>query len=715
MSLETLFNPRSVAIVGASADPAKTSGLPVRFLRQQNFNGEIYPVNPRVDSIEGLRCYGTVEALPAAPDVAMIVLGASRTVDAVQALARKGTKHAIVLASGFGESGEEGRSRQLQLLEAAGSMRILGPNTIGLVNVSDGVPLSASGALAAGSFTRGSVGVVSQSGGILGALLSRASARGIGLSKLVATSNEADLEIADFIDYLADDPHTSVIVLYIESIRHADSFRRAALKARRAGKSIVALKVGRSAAGARAAASHTGAMAGSDRTYDAFFRDLGIIRAQTFGDLIDIPAALATQPMLKGRRIAILTSTGGAGTLLADSFGLSGFDAPVPDKATVEKLTAVMPGGHGALDTNPIDLTLAGLQPDVLKGCIRALLDSPSYDALTVIVGSSGVANPELVSNAIRDAAPQASKPVLAYVSPHAPEAAARLTRNGTPAFDTPEAVASALSALWTVGQPIAQTQAPLPRRSVDIPDDWQGSLDEHKAKSLFARFGLPVVGEAVVKTADEATRAARSFGGKVVLKILSSTITHKSDVGGVAINLDADTIGERLQSMQVAVKAKTGIVPDAFLVQEMVAPGGLELILGCHRDPLGSVLLLGMGGLTAELMNDTCVRLLPPGGVLSRADALSAVKGLRCWPLLDGYRGRPKLDVDALVTAIVDFCAMVSQLGGRLVEAEINPIFVLPQGTGVRAADAVAVLAAPALGLQHEEGAIRRQHGPTP
>ena len=225
----------------------------------------------------------------------------------------------------------------------------------------------------------------------------------------------------------------------------------------------------------------------------------------------------------------------------------------------------------------------------------------------------------------------------------------------------------------------------------------------------------MPVVGEAVVKTADEATRAARSFGGKVVLKILSSTITHKSDVGGVAINLDADTIGERLQSMQVAVKAKTGIVPDAFLVQEMVAPGGLELILGCHRDPLGSVLLLGMGGLTAELMNDTCVRLLPPGGVLSRADALSAVKGLRCWPLLDGYRGRPKLDVDALVTAIVDFCAMVSQLGGRLVEAEINPIFVLPQGTGVRAADAVAVLAAPVLGLQHEEGAIRRQHGPTP
>jgi len=695
MSLGVLFNPRSVAIVGASADPSKTSGLPVKFLRQQNFDGEIYPVNPRVAVIDGLRSYATIEELPAAPDVAMIVLGADRTVDAVRALAQKGTRHAIVLASGFGESGEEGKSRQRQLREVAGSMRILGPNTIGLVNVSDGVPLSASGALAAGSFIRGPVGVVSQSGGILGALLSRASAQGIGLSKLVATSNEADLEMSDFIDYLADDPHTSVIALYIESIRYSDHFRSAALKARAAGKSIVALKIGRSAAGARAAASHTGAMAGSDRVYDAYFRDLGIIRAQSFGDLVDIPAALATQPALTGRRIAILTSTGGAGTLVADSLGLCGFDSPAPDQSTVDHLLQAMPGGNAALDTNPVDVTLAGLQPDILKGCIKALLDSPSYDGLTVVVGSSSVGNPELVSNAIREAgSATAAKPVLAYVSPHAPEAAARLTQQGVPAFNTPEAVASAFSALWTAGQPLVRMQ-PANRSPVDIPADWQGSLNEHRAKSLFSRFGLPVVREHVVANADEARQAASALGGKVVLKMLSSAVTHKSDVGGVAVGLDAGTIGEQLEKMRATVKLRAGIDPDGFLVQEMVSPGGLELILGYSRDPLGAVLLIGIGGVTAELMKDTVLRLLPPGCAMSRDDAVSALRELRSWPLLDGYRGRPKLDVEALAVAIVDFSVMVAQLGDRLIEAEINPIFVLPQGSGVKAADAVAVLGA--------------------
>ncbi|MGY6251043.1 acetate--CoA ligase family protein [Bosea thiooxidans] len=693
MAIETLFNPRSIAVVGASTDATKTSGLPIKFLRQQGFAGAIYPVNPRVSEIDGLPCYASIAALPAQPDVAMVLLGAGRSVDAVRELAARGTQHAIVLASGFGEAGEDGRQRQAMLIEAAGSMRILGPNTIGLVNVTDGVPLSASGALASGAFLKGPVGVVSQSGGILGALLSRAAARGIGLSKLVSTSNEADLEIADFIDYLADDPQTSVIALYVETIRNPASFRCAALKARAAGKPIVALKIGRSDAGARAAASHTGAMAGSDRAYDAFFRELGVIRAQTFGDLIDIPAALSTQPVLKGKRVAVLTSTGGAGTLVADGLGLIGFEAPVPDSETIEKLRAAMPDGHGALDGNPIDITLAGLQPDILKRCIESLLESPSYDALTVVVGSSSVAQPELISDAIRAAAPAGGKPVLAYVSPHAPEAAARLTQQGVPAFNAPEAVASAFCALWIAGQLPPQAEPPADRPVVDLPPDWQGSLNETQAKALFAKYGLPGVGERVVSNPDDARAAAAAFGGQVVLKILSSTITHKSDVGGVAVSLDADSIAARLGTMASEVETRTGIIPDGYLVQEMVPPGGLELILGCHRDPLGAVLLLGMGGVAAELMQDTTIRLLAPGLALGRDEALVMARELKTWPLLDGYRGRPKLDVEALVTSIVDFSAMVAQLGERLVEAEINPLFVLPVGQGVRAADGVAVL----------------------
>jgi acyl-CoA synthetase (NDP forming) len=691
-AISRLIKPRSVAVIGASADINKTSGRPVAYLRKHGFTGNIFPVNPRVDEIAGLRCYPDIASLPEVPDVGIVLLGADRAHLAVRDLAARGAAAAIVLASGYTETGEEGARRQRELLAAAGNMRLLGPNTIGLVNLTDDIVLSASGALEMDHFPAGSIGVVSQSGGILGALLSRAAARGIGLSKLVSTSNEADLDIADFIDYLADDDATKVIALYIESVRNPDTFRAAALKAARAGKPVVAFKIGRSEAGAKAAVSHTGALAGADRMYDALFRQVGIIRAQSFGDLLDIPAALATGRVLRGNRIAVLTSTGGAGTLVSDSLGVSGFETPAPDEETAARLRALQTGDHAALDRNPIDVTLAGLQPDLLRNAIQALLDSPSYDALTIVVGSSGLAMPELMAGAIQDCLHTSDKPVLAYVSPHAPEVAAILTRRGVPAFMAPESCTAAYdgmlrTARWTPAP--TETLMPVQVPTAEFP---AGSLDEAQAKQLFARFGVPGVREAVVTTPPEAERAAHELGSRVVLKILSNDITHKSDVGGVAVNLAPGQVAARLAAMAEEVKANTGIAPDRFLVQEMVT-GGTELILGFHRDPLGSAILLGMGGVTAELFKDTTMRLLPPGGGLSRAEALELAQELRTWPLLDGFRGRPKADVDALVSAIVAFSKMAAQMGERLVEAEINPLFVLPEGQGVRAADGVAVL----------------------
>ena len=325
-AVSTLLKPRSVAVIGASGDPTKTAGRPVAYLRKHGFAGDIYPVNPKLERIDELRCYPDVASLPSVPDVGIVLLGAARAHLAVRELAERGCAAAIVLASGYTEAGEEGARRQAQLLEAAGSMRILGPNTIGLVNVTENIVLSATGALEMDHIPAGPIGVVSQSGGILGSLLSRAAARGIGLSKLVSTSNEVDLELSDFIDALVDDDATRVIALYVEAIRQPVKFRAAALRASRAGKPIVAFKVGRSEAGAKAAVSHTGALAGADRMYDALFRQLGVIRAQTFSDLLDIPAALATGRVLRGNRVAVLTSTGGAGTLVSDSLGMSGFD-----------------------------------------------------------------------------------------------------------------------------------------------------------------------------------------------------------------------------------------------------------------------------------------------------------------------------------------------------------------------------------------------------
>lgn len=691
-AISRLLKPRSVAVIGASADVNKTAGRPVSYLRKHGFTGNIFPVNPRVENIAGLRCYPDIASLPEVPDVGIVLLGAERAHLAVRDLAARGTAAAIVLASGYTETGEDGVRRQRELLAAAGKMRLLGPNTIGLVNLTDDIVLSASGALEMEHFPAGSIGVVSQSGGILGALLSRAAARGIGLSKLVSTSNEADLDLADFVDYLADDEATKVIALYIESVRNPDTFRAAALKAARAGKPIVAFKIGRSEAGAKAAVSHTGALAGADRMYDALFRQVGIIRAQTFGDLLDIPAALAAGRVLRGNRIAILTSTGGAGTLVSDSLGVSGFETPVPDAQTAARLRALQTGDHAALDRNPIDVTLAGLQPDLLRGAIKALLDSPSYDALTVIVGSSGLAMPELMAGAIQDCLPTSDKPVLAFVSPHAPEVAALLTQRDVPAFTAPESCSAAFSGMlkaarWT--PPNAQPSMPVQVSPVEFP---AGSLDEAQAKQLFAAFGVPGVREVVVTTPAEAERAAHHLGGRVVLKILSNEITHKSDVGGVAVNLSPEQVGARLDAMAAEVTAATGMAPTRFLVQEMVT-GGTELILGFVRDPLGSAILLGMGGVTAELFKDTAMRLLPPTGGLSRADALELARELKTWPLLDGFRGRPKADIEALVSAIVAFSQMAAQMGDRLVEAEINPLFVLSQGHGVRAADGVVVL----------------------
>jgi acyl-CoA synthetase (NDP forming) len=694
-SISRLLQPRSVAVIGASADPTKTAGRPVAYLQKHAYAGAIYPVNPRAERIGDLACYPDIASLPEVPDVGIVLLGAERAHLAVRDLAARGCAAAIVLASGYSETGEVGARRQKQLVEAAGSMRILGPNTIGLVNLTDAIVLSATGALEMDEFPVGGVGVVSQSGGILGSLLSRAAARGIGLSKLVSTSNEVDLELADFIDHLADDPATKVIALYIETVRNATRFRAACLKAARAGKPVVAFKIGRSEAGAQAAVSHTGAMAGADRMYDALFRQVGVIRAQSFSDLLDVPAALATGRKLRGPRVAILTSTGGAGTLVSDDLGVAGFETPAPDAPTAEALRALQTGSESVLDRNPIDVTLAGLRPDLLRGAIRVLLASPTYDALVIVVGSSGLAQPELMAGAVQDCLPETDKPVIAYVSPHAPEAGALLTRLGVPAFAAAEGCTAALGGMLRVSRFKAEAHAPdapLIALKAVVPAGLTGSLDESQAKQLFAQFGVPCAAERIVASPAEAEAAARELGGRVVLKMLSSQITHKSDVGGVAVGLTPQTIGERLQQMAAEVHAKAGLRPDRFLVQEMVN-GGIELILGMHRDGLGTAVMLGMGGVTAELFKDTTMRLLPTTGGLARADALSMAHELKSWPLLDGFRGRPKADVEALVDAIVAFSDMAAHLGERLVEAEINPVFVLPQGEGVRAADGIAVL----------------------
>src|SRR5271157_723303 len=682
-SIEQLIRPRSVAIIGASADPTKLTGRPVGYLRKHGFTGAIYPVNPRVTAIDGLRCYPDVASLPAAPDVAIVLLAQDRAQAAIEALAARGAGAAIVLAGGYGESGEAGRQRQAALRAAAGEMRVLGPNTIGLVNLTDHITLSATGALELEGLQAGRIAVVSQSGGIMGALLSRAADRGIGLSKLVATGNEVDVDVADCIDYLVDDDATSVIAVYMEGLRNPAKFRAAARRAAAAKKPIVVFKVGRSESGARSAVSHTGALSGADRMYDALFRQLGVIRANTFADLLDIPAALAAGRRAAGKRVAILTSTGGAGTLVADACGVNGLEVPLPDAATAARIAALLADDDASAAHNPIDVTLAGLQPDLIRGAISALLASPAFDALVVVVGSSALANPSLVADAVLECMRRSDKPVLAYVSPHAPHIVALLNRQGVPAFTAPESCAAALLAMQPRPAPATPTQ---PKAAVDLGELPRGPLDERESKQLFERFGVPSVRETVGATPAEAAAAAQELGERVVVKLLSRQVAHKSEVGGVKVGVEQAHIEAACETMAANLR-NHGIVPDGFLVQEMVR-GGIEMILGFARDPqLGPAVLLGLGGVTAELFEDVAIRLLPIG----REDAEAMIGELKARKLLAGFRGAPPGDIPALVDAVLAFAMMAQTLGDRLQEAEINPLFVLPHG--VKAADGLVLL----------------------
>ena len=704
--LDYLFKPRSVAIIGASADPGKTSGLPGAYLIKRHFSGDIYFVNPRYTEMLGKPCYPDITSIPNVPDMAIILLGAKNSISAVKELADKGCRAAIVLASGFAELGPQGAELQAQLSAVKGQMRLLGPNTIGLMNLTDNIALSASSALEMSNLRPGSVAIVSQSGGIVGSILSRATGNGLGLSKLVATSNEADLDVADMVDYLSSDDATQIILLYLEGLRDAQKFAAAAKKARQAGKVLIVYKIGKSEIGARSAASHTGAMAGEDRIYDQFFKQNEVLRAHHFSDLMDFPVALQNGKRLRGNRIAILTSSGGAGTLVADNLGLMGFEMPLPDPITAEKLRTLDENLPIDLGNNPIDVTLAGLKPDLLRKIMTILLASDSFDGIAVIVGSSALAMPDLMAGAIREAMGASQKPIVAFISPYAPQLIPTFIAQNIPAFAAPEGCARGLQALLQMSQwdgldgsvrdhpaPTVSTSPLTEQRAPTDPKTLSGTLNEFDAKALFAQFGMPMARGKVITSSLEAIAFEAEVKKPLVLKILSDQITHKTDVGGVALNLSGSVVGSTLEKMRATVLEKTGIKVEQFLIQEMLAPD-LEFFVGIKKDLLGLVLMVGSGGISAEIYKDSAVYLLPndQNTLISPQTILQMLQSLTIWPLMNGYRGSALLDVAALVKAIQAFAMMGQCYSATLIEAEVNPILVHAQGCGVTAVDALAV-----------------------
>jgi len=686
---KALFTPDAVALVGASADERKNTARPLRFMRKHGFQGRVFPVNAGRSEVMGLPAYPSVAALPEPIDHAFIMVPGAQVAEALEQSAARGARVVTVFSDGFAELGEAGMAAQQALAARAAELgvRLLGPNSIGVVDVHSGAVLSVNAVLEMDALQRGPVSVVSQSGSMLGALLSRGAARGLGFAKLVSVGNESDIGVGELVDLLVDDAATEVILLFLETIRDAAVLGPALRRARMAGKPVLVYKLGRSEQGEALAQSHTGALAGNDAAVDAFLRKHGAMRVEMLETLFEAaPLALRHArdvPVLRrAPRVAVVTTTGGGAATVVDRLGLAGVEAVPPPDAFV----AHMAGRDVKIRQTPIiDLTLAATSTQY-RDLVEQMRLSDWCDAVLCVVGSSAQFHPQLAVKPIVEAAGVGNKPLLAFLAPEAAQSLQLLQQAGVPAFRTPESCADALACLFRaahVGADLADVLPPVPWPT-HLPA--QGDLSEIEAAAVFAGLGVPIAASALVR--EGALEHAVPY--PVVAKICSRDILHKTEIGGVQVGV-RDNAELAAAAGHLLANARRG-APDAridgILVQRM-EDRLLELMLGYRTDPLvGPMVMLGAGGITAELHRDVSLRPAP----VSLEEARQMIDEVRSTRLVRGFRGLPRGDVDALADAIVCFSRLAAVQGVTVAEAEINPLFV--RADGVVGVDCVLRLA---------------------
>ncbi|MGD9881430.1 MAG: acetate--CoA ligase family protein [Reyranella sp.] len=686
-----LFAPRRIALIGASADVTKTTSRPQRFLRKHGFAGEILPINPSRREILGEPAYASLDAVPGDIDHAYILLNGRGAVDALAACGKRGVKVASILAGGFADAGAAGASMQDDLVRIVREtgIRLVGPNSIGTVSTDPPVALTANAAFAVEHLRKGRWAVVSQSGSLIGALLSRADARGIGFSRLISVGNEVDLAVGEIADLLVDDPATDAILLFMETLRDGERLARAARRAHAAGKPVIAYKLGRSEIGQELAKSHTGAIAGSDATFDAFCQRHGIARVSMFESLVDVPALLVDRPKARGKRVAVATTTGGGAAMVVDNMAVAGLDIVGPPQSLVDWLK---PLGIAAGEGKLVDLTLAGAKPEIVAGTIERLLADDRNDAVIFVVGSSAQFNPELAVEPLLKFA-RSAKPFAVSLTPSAEKSVALLTAAGVPVFRHPESCAEAMAVclLRPTPQPVPELPEPASAARDALAEGRRSGFDERRAAALFTALGMPMAKSTAVSDARRVAAAVDEIGGPVALKILSADIAHKTEAGGVALGLpDGQHAAVAARDMEKRVRAHSPQARlEGFLVQKMER-GLAEVILGFRRDPLvGPTVTVGLGGVLAELYKDAATRLAPVDENEAR-QMIEAVKGLA---ILRGYRNLPRGDVAALARAVAAFSTLAHQAFADVSDAEINPLLVKRDGEGVVAVDGLVVL----------------------
>ncbi|MBI1911375.1 MAG: acetate--CoA ligase family protein [Deltaproteobacteria bacterium] len=699
-----LLYPKRVAVVGASKDPNSVGGALFRNMLKDGFKGVVFPINPSAESIAGVLAYPSVLEVPGEIDVAVIVVPAERVLDVVDQCGQKGVRGLVIISAGFGESGPEGVEREKRLLEKVVSygMRVIGPNCLGILNNTVDVRLNATFSPIAPP--SGNLSIGSQSGALGLALLDHANSINLGIADFVSIGNRIDISTNDLLEFWEDDKNSDVIVLYMESFGNPRKFGRIARRVSHK-KPIIAVKAGRSVVGAKAATSHTGALAASDVAADALFRQAGVIRVITIEEMFNAAEVLTHQPLPKGGRVGILTNAGGPGVLAADACEGFGLKVPPLTEDTQNKLKAFLP--KAAAVTNPVDM-IATAPPESFKKALTIMLDDPGIDSVILIYIPPLVTKPEDIAHSINEALLEykGEKPVVpCFMMSQATMEGIRRDTNLRP-FVFPEDAVQALSFAYNYSNYKTMEEGRILKfpdidtdvvRTAIFPQPAQvkrGWMMPEAALKLLQDYGINTVDTKVAYSEDEAAEAARRLGFPVAMKVRSAKIVHKTDVGGIAIGLrDAEEVRKAFTEMKLRLESLgRGPEMEGVILQPMVK-GGQEMIVGMSIDPLfGPLVMIGLGGTQVELIKDVAFSIHP----LRDVDPERMLKQLKSLPLLQGWRGRPKGDIESLKDVLLRFSAIIEDFP-EIDQMEINPLIVLSEGQGCAAVDArVYVKSAP-------------------
>jgi acetate---CoA ligase (ADP-forming) len=692
-TLRSIVDPRSVAIVGASNDPRRIGGRPLSYMLRAGYGGSIWPVNPTRSEVQGLPAFGSILDVPEAPDACIIAVESAKVASTLEACAERGVRGAVVFSSGFAEIGPEGRVCQDRMLEVArrAGIRLLGPNCLGVFNARSNWIATFSSPVQFELPRPGPVSIASQSGAVGSHIFELVRARGVQTGIWITTGNEADVDLADCIAYLARDEETRVIVAYAEGIRDGSAMRAALEEAALACKPVIFMKVGRSAVGAEAAASHTAALAGSDRMYDALFAQYGVLRVHTTDQLVDAAYAASRAIFPSGNRLGILTISGGVGVLMADAAEDLGLEVPPLPEEGQAMLKALVP--YAAV-RNPVDITAQAFNDlSLITANLEVMIESGSYDVVvaffTMLAATAEVAvDLGRAFGGIRRRFPNVPV-ILSLITP--PEVARLYEEGGFLVYQDPSRAVAAARVLTRFGRSFERGEAepppPVPDQALRIP---QGPMSEGEAMNVLSSWGVDFPRRRVARSADEAAAAARELGKEVVLKVSSPDILHKTEVRGVLLGIRGEAQareGFHLLMQRVREHRPSARI-DGVLVAERIADG-VEMVVGVVKDPVfGPAVMIGIGGVFVELLEDVVFRLAPFG----IDEARQMIGELRFARVLDGFRGAPAADVDALATLLARVSVLATAEAERLDSLDLNPVRVLPNGRGVVALDAAIV-----------------------